>query len=204
MKVLGTRYASLLAVVLALETTGPALAATSLSHHGHGEGAVQLSFGNRAKWQTDEALRRGMTAVRAQMVEVPDRVHHGWYGAEEYAALAGRVEEHVDDVVKNCHRPGDADAQLHVVLAEIIDGIEEMLLARATTPPKFREQCGIRHVKAADLARDALIVRDGELLGRYTGLRVSNFLRGHGRLDEAGGSLLHRASATCEREVHHP
>lgn len=92
MKVLGTRYASLLAVVLALGTTGPALAATSLSHHGHGEGTVQLSFGNGAKWRTDEALRRGMTAVRAQMVEVPDRCSPPW-GASAPASTGMTTDE---------------------------------------------------------------------------------------------------------------
>lgn len=126
MMVSGTRYACVLAVVLALGTTAPVVAATGHSHDGQGGGTVQLSLDHGAKWQTDEALRRGMTAVRAEMAEVLDRMHHGRYGTDEYAALAGRVEAHVDDVVKNCRLPEAADAQLHVVLAEIIDGIEGM------------------------------------------------------------------------------
>lgn len=62
-------------------------------------------------------------------------------------------------------------------------GIAAMLLAQAGTPPLFRERCGLCHPKAADLVRDTLVVRDGVLVGRYTGRRTDAFLAGHGRID---------------------
>ena len=82
--------------------------------------------------------------------------------------------------------------------------VYDMLLAQATTPPRFREQCGICHVRAADLARESLILRDGDLVGRYSGRRVSEFLHGHGRLDEAGVEFFTELLGRVEREVHHP
>lgn len=94
------------------------------------------------------------------------------------------------------HRGGLPESHAHAVY--------EMLLAQATTPPRFREQCGICHAKAADLARDSLILRNGDLVGRYSGRRVSDFLHDHGRLDEAGVVFFTELLGRVEREVHHP
>ena len=46
----------------------------------------------------------------------------------------------------------------------------------------FRKKCEICHVRAVDVARDKLILRDGELVGRYTGRDTALFLTNHGRL----------------------
>ncbi len=47
----------------------------------------------------------------------------------------------------------------------------------------FHEKCRICHVNAKELARLNLIIRDGILLGRYTGKDIAQFLLNHGRLD---------------------
>ena len=44
----------------------------------------------------------------------------------EYAALADRVESQVNGVVRNCRLPPEADAQLHLVISDILDGAEMM------------------------------------------------------------------------------
>lgn len=46
----------------------------------------------------------------------------------------------------------------------------------------FQDKCAICHVTAAELARASLILRDGELYGRYSGRDITEFLAGHGRL----------------------
>lgn len=46
----------------------------------------------------------------------------------------------------------------------------------------FREKCEICHVRAVDVARGKLILHDGELIGRYTGVDTTSFLANHGRL----------------------
>lgn len=46
----------------------------------------------------------------------------------------------------------------------------------------FARKCTICHDRAVRLARDKLILRDGELIGRYTGRNTASFLSGHGRL----------------------
>ena len=44
----------------------------------------------------------------------------------------------------------------------------------------FEVRCGMCHTSAEDLARRALILRDGKVVGRYTGRDIAAFLRGHG------------------------
>ncbi|MCE8547535.1 hypothetical protein KBY25_17050 [Ruegeria pomeroyi] len=46
----------------------------------------------------------------------------------------------------------------------------------------FRQKCRACHVSARDLARHSLILREGELTGRYTDRDIAAFLVGHGRL----------------------
>lgn len=46
----------------------------------------------------------------------------------------------------------------------------------------FRQKCRACHVSARDLARNSLILREGELTGRYTDRDIAAFLVGHGRL----------------------
>lgn len=46
----------------------------------------------------------------------------------------------------------------------------------------FHNKCIICHDRAVVFARRELIVRDGELTGRYTNRNIGEFLSGHGRL----------------------
>lgn len=52
-----------------------------------------------------------------------------------------------------------------------------------TSGPIFRDRCLICHDRAVDLARHRLVLRNGVLLGRYTGHRIDDFLNHHGRLE---------------------
>lgn len=49
----------------------------------------------------------------------------------------------------------------------------------------FRDKCLICHDRAVVLARRELILRDGRLVGRYTGRDIATFLENHGRLEGA-------------------
>ncbi|MDU8942900.1 hypothetical protein [Ovoidimarina sediminis] len=47
----------------------------------------------------------------------------------------------------------------------------------------FHRKCSICHGSANDLAHFDLFLRDGRLIGRYSGRDIAGFLEGHGRLD---------------------
>lgn len=55
----------------------------------------------------------------------------------------------------------------------------------------YRERCDICHDRAYELARLRLIIRDGRLVGRYTGRDMAVFLPDHARMtaDEADKML---------------
>jgi len=48
----------------------------------------------------------------------------------------------------------------------------------------YRQKCIICHDSAVKLARQRLILHDGKLYGRYSGINIEPFLNSHGRLTE--------------------
>lgn len=54
----------------------------------------------------------------------------------------------------------------------------------------FRNQCFICHGRAVALARSELIVRDGRVVGRYSGRDIETFLGRHGRLERGQISAI--------------
>jgi hypothetical protein len=96
--------------------TGHAVAA----EHGHGQHGdkpgLHLNAGKR--WPTDGALRQGMEDIRTIMAEAPARPDYGRMGVA--------IEAKTDAIVLNCKLGPEADAQLHLILAGLIDGAQAM------------------------------------------------------------------------------
>lgn len=116
---------SLLALGLAIGTAGGALAQDTHSHDGSGAGA-ELVLNDGVKWETDDALRRGMTDIRNDMAAALPRIHDGELTPAAYAELADKVDGGIEYLVENCKLTPEADEQLHVVLVEIMDGSTAM------------------------------------------------------------------------------
>ena len=117
---------ALVALGLSVGLSGAALAATPHGHDGHGAPVLELRLDRGQKWQTDEALRRGMSRIRAALDASLPLIHAGRYSAAEFSALGDKIQEQVDDVVANCRLPEEADLQLHVALTQVLDGINVM------------------------------------------------------------------------------
>jgi hypothetical protein len=115
-----------LALSLVVGIPGATIAATQPAHDGHGAPAVELRRDNGEKWQTDDALREGMAEIRTVLSTSLARIHEGRFTAAEFAELADRVNEQVDYVAANCKLPEQADLQLHVVLAQLLEGAGAM------------------------------------------------------------------------------
>jgi hypothetical protein len=111
---------------LAVGLSGIVSAAAPDRHDGHGAPAMELRLNNGQKWQTDAALRSGMTRIRAALDASLPLIHTGRFSAAEFSALADKVQEQVDYVVANCKLPEEADLQLHVALTQVLDGINAM------------------------------------------------------------------------------
>lgn len=95
-------------------------------HHHHAQTPAKLSLDNGKKWATDDALREGMKATRDLLAGSLDPIHHGKMSRAGYEELAGKIDERIAAVVANCKLDAKADAQLHIVIAEIAAGVDAM------------------------------------------------------------------------------
>ncbi|MCV0426475.1 MAG: cytochrome c [Roseibium sp.] len=64
-----------------------------------------------------------------------------------------------------------------------VEVMVELLSKISQSGRLFFRKCRICHDSANDLARLKLVIRDGNLVGRYTGRDIAQFLKNHGRLD---------------------
>lgn len=113
------------AAVVASGLAGPVVAAEPQAHH-HGASPAIVKLDDGKQWPTDTPLRTGMTEIRNAMAAALDRIHHGAFAPADFQALAAQLDQHIEYVTANCRLPEDADAALHVVLGEIVEGIETM------------------------------------------------------------------------------
>ncbi|MDK9703107.1 MAG: hypothetical protein OEL20_08195 [Sulfuritalea sp.] len=95
------------------------------AHADHGAPAtLQLNAGK--KWETDEALRKSMGSIRQAIDASLHQIHENRLPAKAYGALASKVEGEVANIVANCKLEPKADAQLHLVVADLLSGAEQM------------------------------------------------------------------------------
>lgn len=89
-------------------------------HHNLAEQVLQLN--NGVKWPTDESLHTGMANIRQQLMLNLENIHYDRFSAQQYSALAKEFDEQVRYLFENCKLPVQADAQLHLLLARIMQG----------------------------------------------------------------------------------
>ena len=111
---------------LALGLAATGVSAAEHSAHQHGADAVQLTLDNGKKWATDEPLRKGMGAIRAEMDDSLHAIHEGKLTTAHYNALATKISAEVGGMVAQCKLEPKADAQLHLVIADLLNGAETM------------------------------------------------------------------------------
>jgi len=134
---------SLLVILLAAATLTLASAGVRAQHeheHGHDHDTataaiVNLKLDGGEKWPTDASLRKGMTEIRAAFEADHPAIHAGKETDAQYEALAGRIEAQVNTIVANCKLPPAADANLHYVIADLLQGVG---LMRGQDPQRTR------------------------------------------------------------------
>lgn len=117
----------LAAAGLALGLAAGSLAAEKAAHeHEHGAAPAKLELNNGKKWTTDAPLRKGMESIRNGMDAALHGIHENKFSAAQYGALAKKVNGEVSGIVVNCKLEPKADAQLHLVIADLLEGVEAM------------------------------------------------------------------------------
>jgi hypothetical protein len=131
--------ALVLAASLALLAT-PAASAQDQHEHGHehdssAAAVTQLQLDGGKRWPTDASLRQGMADIHAAFEADHPTIHAGKQTDAQYEALAGHIESQVNSIVANCKLPPAADANLHFVVADLLQGIG---LMRGQDPARTR------------------------------------------------------------------
>ncbi len=130
-------------VALAASLAFAAGAAEPIEHHhghepGHEAGQLQLDHGK--KWPTDQALRTGMAAMRGELAAKLPAIHQGKLSAADYADLGKAIEARVGEVVSQCKLVPQADAMLHIVIADLVASADVMQGKAAGQPAAAAHQ----------------------------------------------------------------
>jgi hypothetical protein len=128
----------------ALSASGLVALAQPAHEHAHaGADALvtKLELNAGKPWPTDASLRAGMTTIRAAFDADHAAIHAGQESDAQYDALAGRIETAVNSIVANCKLPADADAQLHYIVGDLLQGVA---LMRGGDPARSRHDGAAR------------------------------------------------------------
>lgn len=109
--------------------------------HSHGTAApAQLTLNNGQKWVTDDNLRLGMSRIRdALSTELPS-IRAGKASVKQYRSLAQKTHAQIEFMVQNCKLEPQADAQLHLLLADVSAGADAMQAKKGSAARKGAEQ----------------------------------------------------------------
>ncbi|SDS35825.1 hypothetical protein SAMN05216198_1769 [Halopseudomonas litoralis] len=117
----------------ALTLSTPLVAATSTNDvHDHDSHAVHANEGHvlylndGQPWGTDEPLREAMGKLRGRVRASLDDIHTGNFADSAFDSLAATINGQVAYMIENCGLEGEADAQLHILITQLMAGASAM------------------------------------------------------------------------------
>lgn len=116
---------ALFALAVAIGPVGGALAETA-HDPGASAASLELRLDNGSRWRTDDPLRTGMSAIRSALEGSLPAIRDGGFAPQDYANLARSLATEAGEIVTNCRLPEAADMQLHIILAQLLDGAAMM------------------------------------------------------------------------------
>lgn len=117
---------TLTALAVALALTAPGLALAQTAAHDHGAASLEITLNDGAKWQGDQNMLTGMSAIHGTMAANLEAIHAGNLPAEAAGTMAADVQKQVDFMVENCVLEPEVDEQFHIVLGEVMTGISAL------------------------------------------------------------------------------
>lgn len=124
----------LLLPALVLALAAPALGATPAdptdhaTHAHHHDAAADTQLQGRpggGRWATDAPLRTGMARVHSALVQALAADKGGGFDGASAQALAAEVRAAVAYMVANCQLEPAADADLHVLIGQMLAAVEK-------------------------------------------------------------------------------
>lgn len=128
MKVINNIFIAYISSIALLIMSASVKAESGESHqHGHSEHAVAgLILNDGKKWQTDAALRQGMSEINNAVMKAADAYHHDALTQADANKLALKINEQVNYLIKNCKLEPKADATLHVLIGDLLGAAEKI------------------------------------------------------------------------------
>lgn len=112
--------------LLCLASVAPAQAQSVHEHEHAGAAVASIKLDAGHKWTTDASLRTAMADIRKAFDADHPAIHAGKESDAQYDALASQIEARVNFIVANCRLPPAADANLHYVIADLLQGVNLM------------------------------------------------------------------------------
>lgn len=87
---------------------------------------LELALNHGKRWTIDESLHIGMTSLKREIEINLEAIHNNQFSTTQYQELARSLNDHLNFLFKNCKLEPQADAQLHILLAKIMGGVEQI------------------------------------------------------------------------------
>jgi hypothetical protein len=137
------RSIATLCIALTFAAAAPAVAAIH-SHEAAGHPATsRLAFDAGRKWATDEPLRQHMGEIRNVLARQSRAILAGSLSEADAAALGAQIEARVAAIVTDCKLPPAADANLHLVVADLVQAAD-ILQGRTKQKPQRGTAIAVR------------------------------------------------------------
>ncbi len=105
----------------AMQAHGQAASHDHGTAHAHSEQeAAALTLNDGQKWETDAALRHGMTEIKAAVQMLAPAFESGALNAAQAESLTQVIHNSVNTMIEQCKLAPEADANLHTILATIL------------------------------------------------------------------------------------
>jgi hypothetical protein len=97
------------------------------AEHGHGQhGMSELALNDGMRWATDAPLRQGLERIRDGVAPIVAASTARPLTMDEATALSSAIKDQVQFLVENCKLEPRADAALHVLLNDFLQGADAL------------------------------------------------------------------------------
>jgi len=102
-------------------------AGADADHHSHkGHETSGLSLNQGSKWKTDAPLRQGMLKINDEFKKFSASFHNDTLTKKDASKLAKNINEQVEYLITNCKLKPEADATLHVLIGDLLQGADAL------------------------------------------------------------------------------
>lgn len=114
-----------IALMLTVALSSPLAALAATDAHDHGKSAPhKLELNAGKKWGTDDALRQAMSTIHQTVSQTLPTAHSGKAKVADYETFGKDVTAQITYIVENCKLDPKADEQLHIIVADMMSGVE--------------------------------------------------------------------------------